>query len=144
MRHPPLINCRITDSKYSRDYANSDTVASGQVISQTPDAGAKAKKGDSISIVVSQGKALVVVPNVVGKSETDARNELSGAGLTVTVLPKRTVIPLRQEMSSVRVSQMENMSMREAISVWSSVTDQRLLIISSVPRLRHRQIMTVW
>ena len=41
--------------KYSRDYANSDTVASGQVISQTPDAGAKAKKGDSISIVVSQG-----------------------------------------------------------------------------------------
>ena len=48
--------------KYSRDYANSDTVASGQVISQTPDAGAKAKKGDSISIVVSQGKAPVVVP----------------------------------------------------------------------------------
>ena len=33
--------------KYSRDYANSDTVASGQVISQTPDAGAKAKKGDT-------------------------------------------------------------------------------------------------
>ena len=74
--------------KYSRDYANSDTVASGQVISQTPDAGAKAKKGDSISIVVSQGKAPVVVPNVVGKSETDARNELSGAGLTVTSVTK--------------------------------------------------------
>lgn len=31
--------------KYSRDYANSDTVASGQVISQTPDAGAKGKEG---------------------------------------------------------------------------------------------------
>lgn len=74
--------------KYSRDYANSDTVASGQVISQTPDAGAKAKKGDSISIVVSQGKAPVVVPKVVGKSETDARNELSGAGLTVTSVTK--------------------------------------------------------
>ena len=52
------------------------------------DAGAKAKKGDSISIVVSQGKAPVVVPNVVGKSETDARNELSGAGLTVTSVTK--------------------------------------------------------
>ena len=74
--------------KYSRDYANSDTVASGQVISQTPDVGAKAKKGDSISIVVSQGKAPVVVPKVVGKSETDARNELSGAGLTVTSVTK--------------------------------------------------------
>ena len=74
--------------KYSRDYANSDTVPSGQVISQTPDVGAKAKKGDSISIVVSQGNAPVVVPKVVGISETDARNELSGAGLTVTSVTK--------------------------------------------------------
>lgn len=74
--------------KYSRDYQNSDTVANGQVISQTPEAGSQAKKGDSISIIVSQGKAPVVVPNVVGKSETDARNELTGAGLSVTNVTK--------------------------------------------------------
>lgn len=131
--------------KYSRDYANSDTVASGQVISQTPDVGAKAKKGDSISIVVSQGKAPVVVPKVVGKSETDARNELSGAGLTVTSVTKENSDTVAAgNVISQSIRQMENMSMREAISVWSSVTDQRSLIISSVPRLRHRQIMTVW
>ena len=81
---------KIQDSgfKYARDYQNSDTVANGNVISQTPDAGAQAKKGDTISIIVSQGKAPAVVPNVVGKSETDARNELAGAGLNVTSVTK--------------------------------------------------------
>lgn len=70
--------------KYSRDYQNSDTVANGNVISQSPEAGSSAKKGDTISIVVSQGKAAVPVPDVKGKSENDAKNELSAAGLTVT------------------------------------------------------------
>lgn len=70
--------------KYSRDYQNSDTVASGNVISQSPAAGSSAKKGETIAIIVSQGKAAVSVPDVVNTSEAEAKNTLSSAGLTVT------------------------------------------------------------
>ena len=70
--------------KYSRDYQNSDTVANGKVISQSPEPGSSAKEGDTISIVVSQGKAAVPVPDVRGKKEQDAKSELEAAGLTVT------------------------------------------------------------
>ena len=70
--------------KYSRDYQNSDSVASGDVISQSPSGGSSAKKGETITIVVSQGKEAVSVPNVVNISEADAKSKLSAAGLTVT------------------------------------------------------------
>lgn len=70
--------------KYSRDYQNSDSVASGNVISQSPSGGSSAKKGETITIVVSQGKEAVSVPNVVNISEADAKSKLSAAGLTVT------------------------------------------------------------
>ena len=39
------------------DYANSDTVAEGLVISQSPSAGEKGKEGGTVNIVVSNGKA---------------------------------------------------------------------------------------
>ena len=39
------------------DYANSDTVAEGLVISQSPSAGEKGKEGGTVNIVVSSGKA---------------------------------------------------------------------------------------
>ncbi len=70
--------------KYSRDYQNSDSVASGNVISQSPSGGSSAKKGETITIVVSQGKEAVSVPNVVNISEADAKSKLSAARLTVT------------------------------------------------------------
>lgn len=70
--------------KYSRDYQNSDSVANGNVISQSPEPGSSAKKGDTISIIVSQGKAAVPVPDVRGAAEEDAKNALAGSGLVVT------------------------------------------------------------
>lgn len=70
--------------KYSRDYQNSDSVANGNVISQSPEAGSSAKKGDTISIIVSQGKAAVPVPDVRGAAEEDAKNALAANGLVVT------------------------------------------------------------
>lgn len=70
--------------KYSRDYQNSDSVESGKVISQSPESGSSAKKGETITIVVSQGKKAVAVPNVVNKSESEAKSILSSAGLSVT------------------------------------------------------------
>lgn len=67
-----------------RKYEYSDTVASGKVISQTPSADSPAKKGDTVTIVVSQGKEAVAVPGVLNRSQEEAVNMLTQAGLTVT------------------------------------------------------------
>jgi len=61
----------------------SDTVAKGIVIAQVPDAGAKVQAGATVVYVVSKGKApaSVKVPNVVGKSKSDAESAIEKAGL---------------------------------------------------------------
>lgn len=69
---------------YSESYEYSSTVAADFVISQSPQSG-KLSKGSTVSIVISQGQEDVTVPNVVGKSQTDAQNELSNAGLRYAV-----------------------------------------------------------
>ncbi len=67
-----------------RKYEYSDTVASGKVISQTPSGGTPGKKGDTVTIVVSQGKEAVAVPGVLNRPQEEAVNLLTQAGLTVT------------------------------------------------------------
>jgi serine/threonine-protein kinase len=66
------------------EQANSDTVAKGNVISQSP-AGGTLFKGDPVKLVVSKGPVLVKVPDVQGKQEADAKAILEGAGFKVTV-----------------------------------------------------------
>jgi serine/threonine-protein kinase len=66
------------------EQANSDTVAKGNVISQSP-AGGTLFKGDSVKLVVSKGPVLVKVPDVQGKQEAEATQILKAAGFNVTV-----------------------------------------------------------
>lgn len=61
--------------------ANSDSVPKGSVISQKPDRGTLFA-GETISVLVSKGPVMVTVPDVVGKTESQARAALSQAGLT--------------------------------------------------------------
>jgi serine/threonine-protein kinase len=63
---------------------NSDTVAKGSVITQTP-AGGTLFKGDQVTLVVSKGPVLVKVPNVQGKQEAEAKQILEAAGFKVAV-----------------------------------------------------------
>lgn len=67
-----------------RTYVYDDSVASGKVISQTPSGGASAKKGDTVTLTVSQGKEAVSVPDVYNRPQEEAVNMLTQAGLTVT------------------------------------------------------------
>ena len=62
-----------------REY--NDTVASGRVIRQNPPANSFAQEGDTVTITVSKGRHPVKVPNVVGKSLSDAINTIDAAGL---------------------------------------------------------------
>lgn len=66
------------------NFEYSETVANGTVISQSPEAGSKAKKGDTVTINVSRGVEPIVMINVLNKPEAEARAALSNLGLNVT------------------------------------------------------------
>jgi beta-lactam-binding protein with PASTA domain/serine/threonine protein kinase len=60
----------------------SDTVSEGAVVSTNPAKGTELKRGDTVTVVVSKGRAPISVPDLVGKNINDARNQLQGLGLT--------------------------------------------------------------
>ncbi|MHB9898260.1 serine/threonine protein kinase [Clostridium botulinum] len=66
-------------------YEFNDNVASGKVISQTPDIDAELKEGEEISLVISNGPEIKysTVPNLIGKSIDGAQNALANAGLSM-------------------------------------------------------------
>ncbi len=69
--------------KYTKDYAYSDTVPQGQVISQNPQGGETCKKGDTVALVISQGTQKMKVPNVIGMTRAAAETALKSAGLAL-------------------------------------------------------------
>lgn len=64
----------------------SDTVASGNVISQSPAAGTTQVVGTTITIYVSKGKQPITVPNVVGRTSSAASSTLTQSGFVVSVV----------------------------------------------------------
>lgn len=60
----------------------SDSVPQGQIISSSPSSGANAHWGDAITITVSKGPQTVTMPNLIGKSESEAESQLKQLGLT--------------------------------------------------------------
>ena len=57
----------------------SDEFEKGRVISSEPEAGSEVEKGTPIDIVVSDGPATVVIPDVSNMREQDARQTLANA-----------------------------------------------------------------
>jgi eukaryotic-like serine/threonine-protein kinase len=58
-----------------------------QVTAQDPAAAEKAELGSTVTLTVSQGPDAVTVPDVVGKPELEANQELVAAGFLVTPVP---------------------------------------------------------
>ncbi|EFQ83405.1 PASTA domain protein [Aeromicrobium marinum DSM 15272] len=73
----------------------SDDVAEGVVISQSPASGT-VLRGDTVTIVVSQGPELFEVPNVVGQRRNDAEAALEAAGFEVDVIGRGNFTVLGQ------------------------------------------------
>jgi beta-lactam-binding protein with PASTA domain len=63
----------------------SGSITKGIVVSQAPEPGIKAPKYSDVKLVVSIGPKPIAVPQVNGKSETQARDLLQKAGFQVTV-----------------------------------------------------------
>ncbi len=68
--------------KVEREVFN-DNVAPGRVVSQTPTAGEKTKKGYTITVVMSKGLETVNAPDMTGKTQSEAEALLKKAGLTL-------------------------------------------------------------
>ena len=71
------------------DYATSNTVPYGSVISQSPLAGTSARSGTEISVVVSVGPETPTVPRLIGQTYDDALALLSEAGLQIGTVSYR-------------------------------------------------------
>jgi serine/threonine-protein kinase len=69
------------DLKVSVIRHSNETFPRGIVYAQDPGGGEKTAKGNAVTIKVSTGRAKVLVPNVVGKSEADAAAQLTAAHL---------------------------------------------------------------
>jgi serine/threonine-protein kinase len=63
----------------------SQTYPAGTVIRQDPDGGEKTDKGNFVALTISQGRPKALVPDVVGKSQSDAVAALTSAHLKVAV-----------------------------------------------------------
>ncbi|MEU1313447.1 Stk1 family PASTA domain-containing Ser/Thr kinase [Streptomyces cinnamoneus] len=57
----------------------------GTVADQSPARGARAAEGDTVTVTVSKGKEMAIVPDVTNRSEADAKRTLTAAGFQVKV-----------------------------------------------------------
>lgn len=67
--------------QYSKD------IQAGCIISQEPpyQENYTIKEGDKITVIVSKGRNLVIIPKVIGKTVDEAKTELEGLGLLVNI-----------------------------------------------------------
>ena len=65
----------------------------GQVIRQSPSAGAEIDPGSTVSIVVSKGVERSAVPNVIGQLRAEAVSAVREAGLVAAVQEQETEVP---------------------------------------------------
>ena len=74
----------------------SETVKEGDVISSDPAAGDLVDQGRSVNLVISSGKPAVTVPDLVGKTRTEAEDALRALGLRPKALVKESDEPVDQ------------------------------------------------
>jgi eukaryotic-like serine/threonine-protein kinase len=73
--------------RFSPMSESSDTIDRGSVTRTDPAVGTTVPVGSSVTVYISTGPATVEVPKLVGRSESDARATLAGAGLIVREPP---------------------------------------------------------
>jgi beta-lactam-binding protein with PASTA domain len=76
----------------------SSTVAKNNVISTNPVAGAQEPANANVNLVVSSGPSSVLVPYVVGDTQSAAVSALQGAGLSAVVICQPTIDPSQDGM----------------------------------------------
>ncbi|WP_433649683.1 Stk1 family PASTA domain-containing Ser/Thr kinase [Micromonospora zamorensis] len=76
-----LVNVKLVVAKGASRY--DDSLPAGVVLDTSPKVGSEVKPGAKITLIVSRGRAPVSVPNLVGKSLTEARTTLAQLNLVL-------------------------------------------------------------
>jgi len=107
-----------------------EKVASGIVISQSAEKGESIPYGTKITLKVSKGdgKVSVIMPSVIGKSESEAKSKLEGLKLSVDV--KYSEDKAKQNGVVLSQSYPENQSLKEGDLV--SITVNKLMITKNI------------
>ena len=69
--------------KVTSSFQYDDSVESGKVISTTPEAGTKAEKGSTVTMLVSQGSNKKTVPDIRGMADATAQSTIKSYGFNV-------------------------------------------------------------
>lgn len=86
-----LSNLGLGENQITIEESYSATVAAGNIISQTPAAGAEVTPGKTaITFVVSKGNETVKVPDVVGQTKDNAQKTLETAGFVVEIVEENS------------------------------------------------------
>ena len=89
-----VADTQIRDAGLIPNFENRDSDApAGEVIAQDPAGGATVRQHTAVTLVVSNGPAPAVVPNVVGESLEAAKGDLKAARLSVRVVKRTTTDP---------------------------------------------------
>ncbi|MEU8254854.1 Stk1 family PASTA domain-containing Ser/Thr kinase [Micromonospora inaquosa] len=76
-----LLNVKLVVAKGTPRY--DDSLPAGVVVDISPKVGAEVKPGAKVTLILSRGRAPVTVPNLVGKSLTEARTALAQLNLVL-------------------------------------------------------------
>ncbi|MFE9918990.1 Stk1 family PASTA domain-containing Ser/Thr kinase [Micromonospora sp. NPDC005553] len=76
-----LVNVKLVVAKGTPRY--DDSLPAGVVVDSSPKVGTEVKPGAKVTLILSRGRAPVTVPNLVGKSLTDARTTLAQLNLVL-------------------------------------------------------------
>lgn len=76
-----LVNVKLVVARGTARY--DDSLPAGVVVDSSPKVGTEVKPGAKVTLILSRGRAPVTVPNLVGKSLTDARTALAQLNLVL-------------------------------------------------------------
>lgn len=103
---------------YGNSHQYDDDVAKDHVIDTNPAMGTRLRKGDGVSLVISDGKEPTAMPNVVGQAYDDAKQQLEKLGYTVgrtdqydDMNPQNTVIGQDVEVGKKTVADETNVTL---------------------------------
>jgi len=100
---PDLVGLSITDAQslakraglnLQQTEVNHDKLPVGTIISQTPEADAAMRKGDSVVVTVSLGPTQLTTPDVIGLTRAEASTKLKEKGLSMVVFKSPSTEPV--------------------------------------------------
>ena len=113
----------------------SDEYDEGIIISQEPRANTSVRQGSVVRVVVSSGLRMYTVPDVAGKTQEQAEQELTNAGFVPTVVQQSDdTVPAGQVISTSPAGN-EEAKKGSTVTIYLSTGSRNLSTLTTVPRV---------